>query len=388
MNVLLVDCDFPNKRKSINHSDRIPIGLLKIGNYHKKQGDTVRLIRLGKQEYTDFKADVCFVTSSFTYYSEAVMSAVRWCRFYQPQAYVIVGGIWASLMPQKCKELTGADKIIVGTYCDDYADYTLLDEPIDFQILHTTRGCIRNCGFCGITTIEPTFKYKKTLLDEIEKQKLVFYDNNFLANPYIENILGEMIQLRKDRKLKSVTCQSGVDLRILLRKPPLARMLYEAGFRDCYFAWDSKEGFDQVKKVVDLLADAGFKRRACKCFMLYNHELGYDVLEEKRRKCFELGIQIMDCRYRPLTLLRDGYRSHKPLDDNYYIHPNWSNREVRQFRKNVRRHNICVRWRMTDYYDGLKQKIMSKEEYMKLSTKEKEELEGFWNPRKHTKLGE
>ena len=122
--------------------------------------------------------------------------------------------------------------------------------------------------------------------------------------------------------------------------------------------------------------------------MLYNHELGYDILEEKRRKCFELGIQIMDCRYRPLTLLRDGYRSHKPLDDNYYIHPNWSNREVRQFRKNVRRHNICVRWRMTDYYDGLKQKIMSKEEYMKLSAKEKEELEGFWNPRKHTKLGE
>ncbi len=83
------------------------------------------------------------------------------------------------------------------------------------------RGCIRKCGFCGTYIIEPKFLSKKTIKDEIIKKKLVFYDNNLLANPYIKNILEELIELKKEHKISYVESQSGFDGRILRKHPEL-----------------------------------------------------------------------------------------------------------------------------------------------------------------------
>ena len=43
--ILLVEPDFPIATKSKNHAHFLPVGLLKIGTYHKQQGDKVKLIR-------------------------------------------------------------------------------------------------------------------------------------------------------------------------------------------------------------------------------------------------------------------------------------------------------------------------------------------------------
>ena len=98
-----------------------------------------------------------------------------------PDVPVIVGGIYASLMPQHCKEYTGCEDVIFGTI--DEAEklipaYDLVD--VNYQILHTTRGCIRKCGFCGTYIIEPEWKCKKSIKDEVIKKRLIFYDNNLL----------------------------------------------------------------------------------------------------------------------------------------------------------------------------------------------------------------
>jgi len=70
---------------------------------------------------------------------------------------------------------------------------------------------------------------------------------------------------------------------------------------------------------------------------------------KKVEYCKMWGVQISDCRYRPLTITHDNYR---PLfnalqpDESYYIHKKggWSNEQVKQFRRNVRIHNIWVRY--------------------------------------------
>lgn len=96
----------------------------------------------------------------------------------------------------------------------------------------------------------------------------------------------------------------------------------------------------------------GFKRYDMGVFMLYNHTLPYIELEKKRVVCYDERIQIMDCRYRPYTQLYDNYngRSKKPqTNDDYFIHPNWTDKEVKSFRRNVRQHNICIRYRK-DFY--------------------------------------
>ena len=86
-------------------------------------------------------------------------------------------------------------------------------------------------------------------------------------------------------------------------------------------------------------------------------KLSIQEMEKKRLKCWEWKVQISDCRYRPLEQIYDHYSPQKKQTiDDYYIHPNWSDNEIKQFRKNVRRQNICVRHGFAFYSRDLEQK--------------------------------
>ena len=159
-----------------------------------------------------------------------------------------------------------------------------------------------------------------------------------------------MIGLKNDKKISYVESQSGFDGRILLEKPYLAKMLKEAGFKNPRIAWEhSYYQHNTIKKQVDVLTDAGFRSNDISIFMIYNYfMLDYVEMEKKRVKCAEWGVQISDCRYRPLDQKYDWYNGHKKHQTkyDYYIAPNWTDYEVRLFRKNVRRHNQCIRHRL------------------------------------------
>ena len=45
--------------------------------------------------------------------------------------------------------------------------------------------------------------------------------------------------------------------------------------------------------------------------MLYNYNLPFKELEQKRIKLAEYGVQIMDSRYKPLNCTNDGYNPYK-----------------------------------------------------------------------------
>ena len=89
--VLLVEPDFPIPNKSRNHSNFLPIGLLKIASYFREKSIDVELIRFEEKDNEDFYQtsldvkndnsnkkgpDLIFVTSIFTYWSKYVKKAV------------------------------------------------------------------------------------------------------------------------------------------------------------------------------------------------------------------------------------------------------------------------------------------------------------------------
>ncbi len=400
--VLLVEPNFPIPNKSRNHSNFLPIGLLKIAGYLRTKDIEVKLIRY---EHTDtmqttlyvnfqkgeieFIPDLICVTSIFTYWSSYVKDAVLHFKRKFKDTPIIVGGIYASLLPEHCKEYTHCDGVITGIVdCAEKVTpaYDLVD--VNYQILHTTRGCIRQCGFCGVYTIEPEWLCKKSIKDEIIKKRLIFYDNNLFANPYIENILEELIELKKNRKISYIESQSGFDGRLLIKKPHLAKMIKEAGFKNPKIAWDHElTDASFIKKQLDILIDAGFKPSEISVFMIYDYELDYNEMEEKRAKCFEWGVQIADCRYRPLDATFDNYnpRKRKQTNKDYWINPNWTDTEVRLFRRNVRRHNICIRYGVDFHSAKLERKQIPQEkarEYRSMSYDEvKYLLDDIWTPK-------
>lgn len=383
MNVLLVEPDFPIPPKSKNHRDFLPVGLLKLATYHRKRGDRVKLVR-GNDYFPYFKPKQIKITSLFTYWSDHVWDSVRFHKEHYPKAKIIVGGIYASLMPNHCKQ-SGCDKVFVGVH--RHAEnckpaYDLVD--VDYQIVHTTRGCIRRCKFCGTWKIEPKFTYKKSIKDEICSNRIIFYDNNLLANPHIEDILEELSKANHNEKAVYSESQCGIDGRLLT--PKLASLLKKAKFINPRIAWDHEfEKHETIKNQLDILVNAGYIMNDIYVFMVYNWDIPFREMEKKRLRCVEWGVQIADCRFRPLNQTYDNYNAKKEqTGQDYYIHSKWTDKEIKQFRRNVRRHNICVRQRLKFYSRTLENKGISKKSYrsiIKLSKKDiRKKLPDAWFP--------
>lgn len=379
--VLLIDPAFPIANKSRNHKDLLPVGLLKISSYLKGRGIETKLVRLNdgedfEDEFKNFNPNLVMITSVFTYWFEEVKEAVELSKTYLPNVKVMVGGILASLYPSKKlrKKIPKINYIHQGVLeCAEHLppDYSILEnggEDIDFQIIHSTRGCKRKCPFCGVNKIEKNLDDVNSIEKElIGKKNLVFYDNNLLANPNIEELLKELIRLKEEKKITKCESQSGFDGRLLHENEDLARLLKKANFKDPKIAWDGPfAGCKRREEEISILERAGYARKEIAVFMLYNHDLSYKELEKKRAKCFEWGVQVSDCRYRPLNRLSDGYNPHKRKQkpDEYYVHKGWTDEEVRQFRRNVRRHNICIRHNMKYHSRQAEIKKISKEESM------------------------
>lgn len=444
--ILLVEPSFPYPNKSKNHKNFFPIGLLKIASYYRYHGNSVFLVRGNKKKnelkkfqkkytykslreekinkyyklkilrekflknfkknrfkiiskikndksFLEFKCyipDKILITSLFTYWSSYVKDSVDHYRKLFPNAEIIVGGIYASLMPEHCRQYTQCDSVFKGVHkeAEKFPPmYSLIEgyngDSIDFQIVHTSRGCPRKCKFCGTWIVEPKFEYKKSIFNEIIKRKIIFYDNNLLMNPNIENILNELIKLRKQKKILWCESQSGFDGRILLDKPYLANLIYEAGFRYPRIAWDwGIEKSNNIKKQIDILVNGGYNYSEIFVFMIYNWDITFEEMEKKRIKCWEWKVQISDCRYRPLNQTFDNYNPYSKRTQNtkeYYIHEerNWSDQLIRQFRRNIRRQNICIRQNVDFYSTVFERKKAEKNQIQKTKKMNKLEIKNY-----------
>ncbi len=347
MHILLVEPEFPIPDKSKNHSHFLPVGLLKIGSYHKAKKDRVKLVR--GLERCGFTPDRIFITSLFTYWSSHVHQAASFYHKAYPKAQIEIGGIYASLLPEDCRKRSPFATVRRGLYRRGAAekvkvDYSILPHELDYQILHTSRGCTRRCTFCGTWRIEPQFTCKESITNEIQKRKLVFYDNNLLANPKIDDILRELAAYRTPEG-RQITCesQSGFDLNLLT--PERAKLLKDARFIKPRIAWDGPcDRRAKVRKAVRMLKKVGYGRKDVYVFMIYNYKLPYAEMRKKLDACRRWKVRLIDCRYRPLDITEDNYRpGPKPQEPgSYYVHEGWTDRQVRSFRRAVRHQNIAI----------------------------------------------
>ena len=91
----------------------------------------------------------------------------------------------------------------------------------------------------------------------------------------------------------------------------------------------------QLETRIGALRSAGYHSRNLRCYMLYNHYLPFDVVAEKLKVFERLRFGPAHSRFRPSTVLCDGYvslRKEGHGDDEYYIHTGWSDRQVRIIR--------------------------------------------------------
>jgi hypothetical protein len=368
--VLLVEPDFPYPAKSKNkangiHKNFVPVGLLKLGAYYKSLGSEVRLVRgnKSKRELEFDGPNLILVTSIFTYWSSYVWNAIKHYRILFPESRIILGGIYSTLHHNKeyfKQKLRNYDvECHYGLHIEAekfYPDYSLLGSEVDHHVTHAMRGCIRRCKFCGVWKIEPTLHYKTS--EELQKEiisigknRVIFFDNNFLANKNVEQILKMLNMLKVNGRPIIFESQSGFDGRLLENNPKVAALLKEARFHNVRIAWDNSfSDYPSIKKQIDYLVTAGYKAKDIYIFMIYDFDVPYDEMLKKLNYCKKLGVQISDCRYRPLESTEDNYNPAKfregQTKEEYYIHTQtgWTDQKIRDFRKRVRQHNIWIRY--------------------------------------------
>ena len=177
--------------------------------------------RFKQDDYPKF--DIICVSTLFTFFWTETIDTINFAKkFLAPSGKIYVGGIAATLVPDAMYSEVGNDDVkILPGLLNKLNDFDKLDDviidtlPPDYSIIeeidykypasnayfgYTTRGCIRQCAFCAVHTLEPDYKNYvdiRSQLEQVEeqfgtKQYLLLMDNNVLASPNFPKIIDDI----------------------------------------------------------------------------------------------------------------------------------------------------------------------------------------------------
>ena len=199
------------------------MGLMKISTYHKMLEDEVRFVKGIDPDVDSEVWDRIYITTLFTFdFNISVETINHYMRLVDNADSLFVGGIMASLMPDKVVEATGIDRsqVLTGLFTDtsvvgDNNDINVDQLPLDYDILedvdyrypagdnyfaYTTRGCPNHCPFCAVPILEPGFHVTNNIIEQIHtidqrygpKQHLLLLDNNVLNTPDLKALVDDL----------------------------------------------------------------------------------------------------------------------------------------------------------------------------------------------------
>jgi hypothetical protein len=308
MNILLVEPDYYTRYP--------PLGLLKVSAWRKDCGDEVSFVRGTKAvDRMPEQVDRVYITSLFTYSWRPVHAAVAYYRKRYPGAHIVLGGIYATLMPEHAR-LAGADEVHTGLIQEAEGhrpDYSLVPEW-DSSIMFSMRGCIRKCAFCAVPRLEGKITGRgKSVRDFIAPghKKAVLWDNNILGVPNWQDVIEELASAGV-----SVDFNQGLDARLIT--PDVATQLARLKIPLIRMAYDIPSEGPAVERAIDFLERVGFSRRKIVVYTLYNFTDTPDDFWRRVHELLEWGAVSYPMRYEPLN----------SLTKNRYISPHWTPTQV------------------------------------------------------------
>jgi hypothetical protein len=263
--------------------------------------------------------NIIYVTSLFTWSWEPVWEAVQYYTLKFPKAEVWLGGLYASLMPEHAA-LSGIkpNRIFKGVHTEaecllpDYSLVPAWNKREKASIIFATRGCIRSCTFCGVSRIEGRLNSERNSIKDLlwpAHNKIIFFDNNFLASSNRESVLSELDELGL-----AVDFNQGLDARLIASDEKVAEKLSALKFyKYVRISYDTSEIGASVKKAIELLKSHGIDGRNILVYLLYNFTDSPQDLFARIKNVLSWGAVAYPMRFQPI------YTTKK----NAYIAPEW-----------------------------------------------------------------
>ena len=170
------------------------------------------------------------------------------------------------------------------------------------QHIRLSDGCFRDCWNCYAPTKKVWYE-----VPEIKRNKVIFYDMNFLwAYPDPIETIKELGERKVNGKVVYYDFWCGIDFTLLT--PEIAKALKKARFgrfnnkrnyiRGLRIAWDrSIKEQEKIWDVFRMLDKAGYNRKNHQCFMLVNGKVPFKECTKKLQVLMHEHIQVCDCWY-------------------------------------------------------------------------------------------
>jgi len=288
-------------------------------------------------------SDAVLITSIMTYWYPGVKHCVDLVRKYLPGVPVILGGIYATLLPQHAEKTIQPDYLINGPgeikalellsalfnqefdknrlpqKLDDYPfpAFDLINHP-DYMALLTTRGCPYDCSFCAQKNISMSYcrRSPENVIAEIEEHHkrykvldFAFYDDAlFIAKEkHIEKIFEEIIRRRLDVRFHS---PNGLFAGYI--DSNLARLMFESNLKTVRLSFEtsneqrrldmySKVSNEEMVSAVEDLVKAGYRAKNLEAYVMMGLPAqSVDEVLASALFVHNLGIQIRLASFSPI----------------------------------------------------------------------------------------
>jgi len=264
MKILLVDAD--------SHNGFPNLVLMKLSAHYKQQKHSVDLIR------------GIPTTAPLENYDKVMISVI----FPQNRNQVLD---YASQFDNVQIGGSGYDyNIVLDTDIEHIMpDYSLYD--LDYSLGFTSRGCIRNCGFCVVPEKEGMIRDNAPITEFLhpDHKRLLLLDNNFGASPRWKENLDFLI----DTGIK-VNFNQGLDIRLVTKEfaEYLAQVkYYNRTFKRhvLHFAFDDIRFDKQVRIGFKKLIDAGINPDHLMFYVLVGYNSTFDQDMRRIKAIIGLG---------------------------------------------------------------------------------------------------
>ena len=277
------------------------------------------------------KPDAIFITSGMTYWYTGVQETVKLAKTIHPKVPVIVGGIYATLMPEHCKKNCKPDYICTSTTNNKLNNYLKekglpgikqnnnslpIDAPCWSQsaIIRLNQGCPFNCEYCASSKINPEFipgapeealNWMIKIAETRNTKNFAFYDDALLVNS--EKILKPFLRQTIEYKTKSgkeLNFYTPNALHIKYIDQETANLMKTAGFKDIRLGfeselssfhkeYDNKYSQTNFNKAISYLLKAGFTKQEITVYILAGlPEQTAKQVEETIKHVLPLGINL------------------------------------------------------------------------------------------------
>lgn len=339
-----------------------PEALKNIPKKYKSFGIPPNLLEDMLNDETSY--DYILMSSGMTYWYEGVREASEALKKTFPDTPLILGGVYATLIPDHASKNSMADYILKGNTkalekiisvkippfnkwpAPDYSDY----QKVSYAVIRTSYGCRKSCSYCGIKFLSGGYEFKeggvvsdevRIMRDRYQLKDIVFYDDDLLFSPGLNEYL------RYPAAGVRIHTPNGLSAELINGK--MAQDMMRGGFIDPCVSADilsapgesseRKVSVRVIEKAVKALRSAGYKEGEFSSYIL-GALPGQNIERLEEDICFlnSLGARVRIAEYAPVpgslvfSNLPEKVRA-EPLLHNNSIYPALKKESIIRFRE-------------------------------------------------------